>query len=377
MLKKQYIKIRKEQCIGILLTTILFLSNICMRPVEAANFTNVSMRHSRMAISLVASSTDPILVVIRPATTATELSIGISFATGYTVNGTFSNITVSTASLPGTFHGRTVFAVPGIGSAATAVSSQNVTFAATDMTVGTTYAFYITGGITNPGTTGQKVSKISTHTDGSPDFTNYTDAVDASRVATWFVSDNGGSTDSDQIVVTARVAPTYTLALSAQAITLDTALATVEYPGGAQNGAVSGVTATATTNANNGHIMWLKANSASGLTSTVAAASIAFSGTAADATPTTITAGTEGVVVDVDLTTNTSGSLAISSEFNGASAAAGGTPSTTFQEIASASGPVGGAGDVVTILPRVAISSTTQAADDYTNTLTVIGAGDF
>ena len=377
MIKKQYIKIRKEQCIVILLTTVFFLSNIFVRPVEAANFTNVSMRHSRMAISLVASGTDPILVVIRPATTATELSVGISFATGYTVNGTFSNITVSTASLPGTFHGRTVFPVPGIGSAATAVSTQNVTFAATDMTVGTTYAFYITGGITNPATTGQKVSRISTHTDGSPDFTSYTDAIDNSRVATWIVSDNGGSTDSDQIVVTARVAPTYTLALSAQAITLDTALATVEYPGGAQNGAVSGVTATATTNANNGHIMWMKANSASGLTSTVAGASIAFSGTAADATPSTLSAGTEGVVVDVNLTTNTSGTLSIAAEFDGATTSAGGTPSTTFQEIADADGPVGGAGDVVTILPRVAISSTTQAADDYTNTLTVIGAGDF
>jgi hypothetical protein len=123
--------------------------------------------------------------------------------------------------------------------------------------------------------------------------------------------------------------------------------------------------------------MWLKANSASGLTSTVAAASIAFSGTAADATPTTLSAGTEGVVVDVDSTTNGSGSLTISAEFNGASTSAGGTPSTTYQEIASATGPVGGTGDVVTILPRVAISSTTQSADDYTNTLTVIGAGNF
>jgi hypothetical protein len=245
------------------------------------------------------------------------------------------------------------------------------------MTVGTTYGFYITGGVTNPATTGQKISKISTHSDGTPDFSGYTDAIDASRIATYIVDNNGAATDSDQIVVTATVAPTYTLVLSGQSITLDTSLATVEYPGGAQNGAVSGITATATTNANNGHIMWLKANSASGLTSTVAAASIAFSGTAADATPTTLSAGTEGVVVDVDSTTNGSGSLTISAEFNGASTSAGGTPSTTYQEIASATGPVGGTGDVVTILPRVAISSTTQSADDYTNTLTVIGAGNF
>ena len=178
-------------------------------------------------------------------------------------------------------------------------------------------------------------------------------------------------------MITAKVAPTYTLALSAQSITLDTALGSVEYPGGPQNGAVPAVTATATTNANNGHVMWLKANFNSGLTSTTVSASIPFSGTAADSTPTTISAGTEGVVVDVDSTTNGSGSLSIAAEFNGASTSAGGTPSTTFQEIASATGPVGGTGDVVTIIPRVAISSTTQAADDYTNTLTVIGAGNF
>jgi hypothetical protein len=377
MVGKRYIRTQKTYRISILLIAIVFLSNIFGGPVEAANFSNVSMRHSRMAISLVASGTDPILVIMRPATVASELSIGISFASGYTVNGTPANVTVSTASLPATYHGQAVSAAPGIGAAATAVSSQNVTFAATDMTVGTTYGFYITGGITNPGTTGQKVSRISTHTDGTPDFTSYTDAIDNSRVGTWIVSDNGASTDSDQMVVTARVAPTYTLALSAQAITLDTATSSVEYPGGPQNGAVSGVTATATTNANNGHIMWMKANSASGLTSTVAGASIAFSGTAADATPTTLSAGTEGVVVDVDLTTNTSGTLSIAAEFLGASTSAGGTPSTTFQEIADADGPVGGVGDVVTILPRVAISTTTQSADDYTNTLTVIGAGDF
>ncbi len=360
-----------------LFLTVLLLSAVAPHTVQAANFTDVSMRHSRMAISFLATGTDPILVIIRPATVGTEAAVGIAFASGYTVNGTPANITTSVTGLPGTYHGLSVVAVPSISATASTVSSQNVTFTAGDMTVGTTYGFYITGGITNPATTGQKISKISTHTDTSPDFTSYTDAVDASRIAAYIVDNNGAATDSDQIVVTAKVAPTYTLVLSAQAITLDTALATVEYPGGAQNGAVSGVTATATTNANNGHIMWMKANSASGLTSATTATSIAFAGTAADATPSTLSAGTEGVVVDVDLTTNTSGSLSIAAEFLGASTSAGGTPSTTYQEIADADGPVGGVGDVVTILPRVAISATTQSADDYTNTLTVIGAGDF
>lgn len=343
----------------------------------AGLFTNASVRHARMAISIAASGTDSTLVIVKPATVGTEASLGFAFASGYTVDSTASNITVSTSGLPSTYHGLSITAMPGIGSTASAVSSQNVTFTVTDLAVGTAYGFFITGGITNPATTGQKVSKISTHTDASPDFSAYADAVDTARVGTYIVDNNGASTDSDQIVVTARVPPIYTLVLSANSITLDTSLSTVEYPGGANNGAVSAVTATATTNANNGHVMWLKASSGSGLTSTIAGSSIAFSGTAADGAPTSLSAGTEGVVVDVDSTTNGSGSLTIAAEFLGASTSAGGTPSTSFQEIASATGPVGGTGDVVTIIPRVAIASTTQAADDYTNTFTVIGAGNF
>ena len=373
--KDRLLRISSQVCF---LGVVLLVTHFFSQEVHAANFANASMRHSRMAISLVASSTDPILVIIKPITAGTEASVGIAFASGYTVNGTNTNITVSTASLPASYHGLTpIVAPPGIGTTASAVSGQNVTFASTDLTVGTVYGFYITGGITNPVAAGTKVNTVSTHTDGSPDFSGYTDAIDGSRIGMYFVSDYAAATDGDQIVLIAKVAPTYTLTLSAQSITLDTALATVEYPGGVQNSSVNPVTATVTTNANNGHIMWLKANSASGLTSALAGASIGFAGTPADATPTTITAGTEGVVLDLDNTTDGSGSLAITPEFNGTSTSAGGTPSTTYQEVASAAGPVGGTGDVVTIIPRVAISATTQAADDYTNTLTVIGAGDF
>ncbi len=303
--------------------------------------------------------------------------MGIKFASGYTVDSTNTNITVTATGIPTTYHGLTLTAWPGIGTTASAVSGQNVTVLSTDLNIANTYAFFITGGITSPAATGEKVNKISAHTDSSPDFTNYTDAIDSTRVGVIFVDDNGGSTDSDQIVVTAKVSPSYSFALNANSITLDAALATVEYPGGANNGAVSGVTVTVNTNANNGHVMWLKSATSSGLTSTVAGASIAFSGTAADGAPTTVVAGTEGVVVDVDETTDTPGTMTIAAEFLGASTSAGGTPSTSFQEIASATGPVGSNQHVVTILPRVAISATTQAADDYTQTFTVIGAGNF
>jgi hypothetical protein len=366
--------------IVVLLICILlsqFLYVFFAHQARAANFTEASIRFSRMTISIAASSTNDILVVLKPATTGTEDSVGIKFASGYTVDSTPTNITLSTAGLPSTYHGESLTAMPGIGANALAVSGQNVTIDIDDLTVGTLYGFRITGGITNPSSTGQHINRLSTHTDTTPDFTNYTDAVDDSRVANYHVTDNGVDTDDDQIVVTARVAPTYTLDLSANSITLDASLSTVEYPGGPNNGSVSAITATVTTNANNGHIMWLRSATNAGLTSTSVSASIAFSGTPADATPTTLTAGTEGVVIDIDKTTDTSGTLTIAAEFNGTTTSAGGTPSTTYQEIAHASGPVAGAGDVVTFIPRVAISATTQAADDYTQTFTIVGAGDF
>lgn len=344
---------------------------------SAIGFDNAIIRHSRLIKSHVADANDPILVIVNAATTATEASLGISFATGYTVSGTPASITVSTTGLPSTVMGLSITAAPGIGSAATASSGQNVTFALTDLNVATTYGFYITGGITSPSTTGQKVSRVSTHTDGTPDFTSYTDAIDNTKVAVYIV-DSAPTPDEDQIVVTARVSPTYTFALANNTITLDTALGTVEYPGASgANSGVLGATVTINTNAPNGHAIWLKSGSAAGLTSATTSTSIAFSGTAADATPTTISAGTEGVVVDVDETTDTPGTMTVAAEFNGASTSAGGTPSTSFQEIATATGPVASNGHVLTILPRVAISATTQSADDYTQTFTVIGAGNF
>ena len=348
-------------------------SSLMVMPAHAAT-AFVALRHSRMIISHAASGTDPILVLFTPNTVGTESTIGIAFHAGYTVNGTASNITVTTTGIPATLKGTSITAWPGVGTTATAVSGNNVTIASSDLTVNTLYGFYITGGITSPATTGQKISVVSTHSDGTPDFSGYVDKVDKYSTAVYIVSDNGASVDADQFVISARVTPTYTFTLSSNSILLDTAVASIEYPGTALNTGVSPVTVTVTTNANNGHVIWLKSSASSGLSSATTATSIAFAGTAADAAPTSLSAGTEGVVIDVDENLDTSGSLAVTAEFNGATTSAGGTPSTTFQEIATATGPVDVAGDKVNVIPRVAISGVTLSADDYTQTFTVIGA---
>ncbi len=371
-------KITSLKKIAILSIVALILNTISLFiavPVAAADFTKSGIRFDRMVIN---NTNTNILVVAKiPTGTSSEASIGLQFATGFTI-GTASAVAVSTTSLPSTFNGETVNAWPGIGTTAATVSGTNVTITSTNVTAGSTYGFYITNGVTNPSSTGQKTIKMSTHSDGTPDFSAYSDDIDLAVIATTFVSDNGTGTDDDQITVTATVSPTYTFDINDNDVALQTSLATVEYPGGANNGSEAIPNITVTTNANNGHVLWLKSSSASGLTSATTGTTIAFSGTAAAGGPTGLTAGTEGVVIDIDINNNSSGSLAISTEFNGASTVQGGTPSTTFQEIATATGPtLTATGDVVNFLPRVSVKSTTKAANDYTATFTIVGAGNF
>jgi hypothetical protein len=94
-----------------------------------------------------------------------------------------------------------------------------------------------------------------------------------------------------------------------------------------------------------------------------------------------ISAGTSSYGLDVTFTDAGGGSTGVVSqnndfgkEFDGDTTHVG-TPSTTFQPIAAASGIT--AGDTVTLTERVAISALQAAASDYTDTLTVIAAGRF
>lgn len=339
----------------IVITMVLSMLGFTFQPffmgnVQAANFDFVAVRPDRMAISV----SSPHLILINPATTGTEDTTKITFPSGYTV----TSASATNTGVPTTYHG---ISVSTSTIAGTAVSGQEVTVDHGDLVVGTLYGFYINS-VTNPSSIGQKSFTVTTQTSAPA-------TIDSSTVAVYVVTDNGSGTDDDQIVVTASVSPTFTLDLNTNSDSVTTSLGSVT--------SGTGVTATVTTNAQNGYSVWFKSGTSSGLTSATTGTSIAFSGTAADGSDTLLSAGTEGVVVDADSTTNTSGALTIAGEFNGSSTSRGGTPSTTYQQIFSSTAPVGGVGDVATIIPRVAISATTKAATDYTQTFTVTGAGSF
>lgn len=336
-----------------LLTTVFlfsFLFVFSASDAQAAQLTEAYLRLDRLTASTTTGGT----VCVKVATTgSTDATIRVSFPTGFTVNGTASNWTVTTTNLPAG-----ASAMPGI-TTASSVSSQDVTFPISDISSGTTlYCFNFSGSstLTNPTAGNDKTGTIYVEASGPT-------TIDSGNYALSIIS-------NDQIVVTATVPATFSLTLGSNSQALGT-LSTGSVSSG------SGVAVTVATNAGNGWIGWvLSANAA--LDSATTGDSIATTGTVDD-TPSSLSAGTEGYVLDADLTTDSgtsgSGSVTIDAEYLGADTSSGGALSTTFTEFATADGPTDG--DVITLIPRAAISGLTQAASDYTDTLTVVAAGHF
>ena len=328
-----------------------------MAPVQAVAFTNASVRLSRMETA----QTPTALVVVTPSQTATETQMVVTM-NGYTL-GAAGTFTVSTTGLPTTYDGLTLNAMPGIATA-TGVSSQEVTFPITDLTAGTTYAFFITGGLTNPAA-GSYTWDVKTQATGPADIEN-------TGVALRVVAD-ATNPDGDQVLINAVVPPTLNCTLSANTTSFTTDLSV---------GAVTSTTAvnyTVVTNASNGYSVWVQSANA-GLTSTAASHTIATAGTVDNGSVSTLSAGTEGYVLDIDINTDSgtagTGTVTIDGDFNGTGTDDGGAlSSTALLEVANADGLTDG--DILDLVMKAAIAGTTPAGTDYTDTHTYVCAGNF
>ena len=319
----------------------MFAPLVMVRPAYADNFAQAYLRADRMK----ASTATNVLVVFTPVAAGTEAKVKVTFAAGYTVDAA---PTVNTDNLPAG-----VTALPGTLTAAGA--GQVVTISGvTDLTAATSYGVNIATGITNT-TAGEYENTVATTTSGDT-------VIDTSNVAVRIITD-------DQIVLTATVPPTFNFTLSGNSDTFTTDLDPASVV------STTGKTATIATNADKGWITWVKSANAA-LSSATTGETIDTTGTV-NAIPDALSAGTNGYVLDVDATTQGAGTgtMTIDAEYNGADTSSGGTLSTSLQPIASANGTTDG--DVATLLARAAISAVKGAADDYTDTLTVIGAGNF
>jgi hypothetical protein len=133
-------------------------------------------------------------------------------------------------------------------------------------------------------------------------------------------------------------------------------------------------TATVNTNALSGWQVWAK-DAAAGLTSATAGGGA----TIASRTPgtnSTLTSGSDGYNTGITSSqVGGSGTISVATPFVGSGAGQGGGLDTSLRTLATSTGTADTA--VLTIKNNVSISPTHAAASDYTDTITVIGAGLF
>ena len=244
-----------------------------------------------------------------------------------------------------------------------------------------TWGMYVSNLVTNPSTAGTSAEyevRVTTQTSASA-------PLDESYIATYIL--DTAQAQYDQITVSASVDESFQFYLSSNTSAMG------ELPSG--NGASisgAGVAATITTNAGNGWVTFLKGSDGdldgrADLYSTSKSKALNTYGSSTDNTPSDLSGmdgNTEAYLVDVDLTTDADdpiapndrdGTVTIAPEYAGSSVTQGGTIAAIFEKVASADGPTGG--DVITLIPRGKSSAYTEAATDYTSTLTVVGAGNF
>lgn len=331
------------------------ISPLVTNNVFAASLTQSFVRFDRMKISTATTGT----VCAKAATAATEATVVVSFPTGYTL-GAAGTFTVNTTNLAWPA-GATAW--PGIATA-TNVTSQDVTFPSTDLTVGTLYCFNWANSAavtTKSSATSSNLGAITTRTSAPAD-------IDTASYATATIAD-------DQIVVTATVPQVFSFALSGNTDPLGI-LSTAS-----PSTSASPRTVTVNTNAKNGWQVWAKSAyqglcSPSLNTCTVGTPTTNLP-TSSTGTFRTLTAGNADYTTGVTTTqAGGTGTLTTAAPFVGTSAyQGGGLSATALQSLVTSDGTANAA--VLTLKNNASISSITPAASDYTDTITVIGAGLF
>ncbi|HUS26093.1 MAG TPA: hypothetical protein VMY99_01975 [Nevskiaceae bacterium] len=326
--------------------SLLAAAFIHSNTAKAADLTETSVRFDRMKISSPTTGT----VCAKPTTTATEADVQVTFPTGYTL-GAAGTFTVNTTNLAWPTGGT---AWPSIATASN-VASQVVTFTSGDLTPGTLYCF----NWTNSAAVTVKSSATSSNAGSVTTRTTTPTNIDTATYTTASISD-------DQIVVSATVPSAFSFALSANTDALGT-LST-----GSVTSSPTPRTATVNTNAKNGWMVWAK-DANTGLTSATASATIASTTPGSNST---LSAGTAGYNTGITSSqVGGSGTITVTAPFVGTSTGQGGGLDTSLRTLATSNGTADTA--VLTIKNNVAISATTAAASDYTDTITVIGAGLF
>lgn len=327
----------------------------------AAQLTQAGIRLGRLGIS--ASSGNDMLVTFKLNTTPTSTTdIVISFPSGFTLTagtptpttGSYPNTPASITAPPGTLTSTVTSSGAGLGGT---IDVTGFTSASLNNT--TLYGFYIpTGSIANPASAGQYNTSVTSKNGAS--------TLDTTSTPVYIY---GVSTNQDQIQVNASVAPTFSFQLSANTDTIPT-----DDPSSTQTS--GGVNMIVGTNSPLGYTAYVK--SGNGALNSATSGGTIPTGTF-DGTPDTMTNGTSKytfVPSTGAACSSCNGSITYDGEYNGITGTTGGSfNGTSFASFVSRSGFTNA--DTINLKERVTVANTVPYANDYTDTLTIVAAGNF
>jgi hypothetical protein len=327
--------------------TLLFANLAFIPKVFATTLTHTTVMEynmnsggtSQLAVAFTAGAADAVGSVVLTFTGWTGGSAGIIGASASQTSTTTGCTALTGATNPLATLG-TPTSVPGSGTI-------TQPWTVTALTSGQSYCFILTyaSAVTNPTSTG--VYSVNVAVDGT----------DTNNVALDVIT-------NDQIVVSATVIPSFTMVLTPNTDTLGTLTSS------AYTVSTNSVTATVNTNGAYGFSLWVEDSNA-GLHSTIAAKTIA-SLSVANHAMNGGQIGTEGYVIGAP--TISAGTIA-APYVDTTGWSGGGVLSTGYSLLAS--NTVASSADVIPIKEIADISGTTPPATDYTDTITVVGAGSF
>ena len=273
---------------------------------------------------------------------------------------------VNDTSYPGT-----TAALPGMTAVTPTLAGKTLTWAFTAFTPSTTttYCYQFNAGLVNATT-----------------ITETTPGAFATQTAANAVVDSGAysiglaspALIGDQIAITGgTVPPTFQFALTSNAVVFTTNISL-----GTIASTTAGVNCIIKTNAANGYLVWVKnANAGVGAASTWGALNSAATGGKVNPTVAPAPNGASRIlaanVEDYGLGATLVGSATstVKPGYIGTGSAVGTLDPVNYQPLVTATAPTGT--DTISIIERAASSTTTKAASDYADTITLTGAGLF
>jgi hypothetical protein len=351
----------KNKKLAILISLVLLaymLNPWLVSHVSAADLSSGYVRLDRMKAAVATGG----LVCVTPSATHTTTAhdFQIDWPTGYTVSTTATDWNASTGTIPA---GTTAF--PGIVGVTAVVGSQNVTWTFSSdqtLTQGTEYCFtFGSSALTNPAAANDLTGTLT-----------LSDTTAANTETKPFAL---SSVSNDQVTVTATVPATFSFAVQDNSISLGTLS-----PSSLTRDSMSSPI-TVSTNANNGWTAQIRSEGDGALDSASTGDSISSTDTGSAVS---LSSGTKGYVWDVAVTKggSSTGTPAVDTEYKGGgdntsdnTSTAGGVVGTSYEEFANSTGPA--SIDSINMTVVAAIDATTKAASDYTDTVDIVGAGQF